>query len=169
MDTTRDTNRSSEDHHERPVPRSNRTYYQHGGVRVTDHWLTVADRRYAIADLTALRTVRGPRDPFVVGATVVAAMAVIVGVVGWRYSETPVVWAGILVGSIVPAGLAALTGRVRHRHYELWAQYRGADVRLLVTPDERVYGAITRALIRAREAAGPPDDLIGHYGLPAPA
>ena len=51
-----------------------------------------------------------------------------------------------------PALILAMTGRLRPCRYELWGRYGGRPVRLFVTDDERVYGQVTRALRRAREA-----------------
>lgn len=166
MDPTRNTTRSPEDPHYHPAPRPMRTYYQAASVRVTDRWLTVGDDRYAIAELHDLRTARGPRDRLVLGAIVVAGSVAVLGAVGMPYLHTMLAWAGVALFATLMACLAATTVRIRNRHYELWAAYRGADVLLLRTSDERAYGAITRALIRAREAT-PPDGAVGGLRFPA--
>jgi hypothetical protein len=50
--------------------------------------------------------------------------------------------------------LAASIGyRLHPRAYELWCEFRGMTILLLRSNSERHYGQITRALLRAREAA----------------
>lgn len=137
--------------HEAAVQRGVRTYYQRAGISVTDHYLTVGGRRYEVAELYDVWTVRGPRDPLGVGAAVVAMM-VLATAVAWSYYGRPMISAGVAAIALIPAGLALTAWKTRRRHYELWADYRGTDVQVLTVLDGEVYGQICRALIRAREA-----------------
>src|SRR5688572_1375804 len=68
------TNPPHEDRQDRSAPQTRRTYYDRSGVSVTERWLTVSGRRYRVDELANLRTARGPRDPFVLGASCAAAV-----------------------------------------------------------------------------------------------
>jgi hypothetical protein len=46
-----------------------------------------------------------------------------------------------------------LNSRLRHRLFELWAQFDGRTVRLFSCHNEREFGQVCRALVRAREYA----------------
>ncbi|HEY8471801.1 MAG TPA: DUF6232 family protein [Natronosporangium sp.] len=45
-------------------------------------------------------------------------------------------------------------GLLQSRLYELWAWFRGQQVRLFQSYDSREFGQVCRALTRAREYAG---------------
>src|SRR5947207_342786 len=40
-----------------------RTFYDRGGVRVTEQWFTVGDAKYPVIELQRLFVARGPRHP----------------------------------------------------------------------------------------------------------
>lgn len=168
VDFTRAITPPPDDRYDRSAPRVTRTYYRRGAVSVTDQWFAIDGRRYAVSGLSRLRTVRGPRNPIARGVTLVAALLTLAVAVGWQRFGEATVWVGVAALALLPAGLAAATWRIRQRHFELWADYHGESIQLLITTDERVYGAITRALIRAREAATPPDNMIASLGTPTP-
>jgi hypothetical protein len=46
-----------------------------------------------------------------------------------------------------------LNSRLRNRLFELWAQFDGRTVRLFYCHNEREFGQVCRALVRARENA----------------
>ncbi|GIG93190.1 hypothetical protein Pen02_81260 [Plantactinospora endophytica] len=112
----------------------------------------VEGRRFPVAELSHLQTARGPHESL--WATVLALA------VALAFAAT-LTWRGL--GGIVGATLggaatfvalgAVLMHRRRPRTYELWGMYRGQTVLLFVTADERRFGQVTRALIRAREVA----------------
>lgn len=157
----------SEDRHESWAARGPRTYYQRAGVSVTDRYLTVGGRRYEIAELYDVWTVRGPRDSLGSGAIVVA-MVVLAIAIGWSYYGRSIVSASLVAVSLVTVGLAVTVWKTRRRHYELWADYYGVDIRVLTVLDSETYGQICRAIIRAREAR----DIapaVGWRGTPSPS
>lgn len=137
--------------------RGHRLLYRHSGIVITVETLQVGGRRYAIAELTDLRTARGPYDPVLLrvvalsGASVVAVAAA----VGVHQPPTQLGVAGyltLLVGGFLPMTVAAVGSRLRPRPFELWAEHRGQSTLLYRAPDERHYGQVTRALLRAVEA-----------------
>jgi hypothetical protein len=129
------------------------TYYNHGGVTVTNRWLTVNGQRHDVSRLDALRTVRGAYPPVVATISWVAVVAVFTVMVSFPFIyREPALWLGVMVVSIVPVAAAIVARRLQPRSYELWARYHGLQVRLLWIPDERTYDDVCRALIWAREA-----------------
>ena len=150
------------------------TYYNHDGVTVTDRWLTITGHRYDVSALDELRTVRGAYQAMVTATAGLAGVVIFAVIVSlpFYYAETAA-WLGVLAVAIVPVVTAIVAWRTQPRPYELWADYRGRPVRLLRVPDEKTYGHVCRALIRAREAHPeqarvlPPGSLIGgRQGLP---
>lgn len=152
MSDTRGTNPSSRGRHDWATPFPGRTYYQRSGVCVTDRYLVTSDGRYEISELRGLRTGRGPCDPVAMGSIVVAAVIVLLIAVTWPRRDPIAGWLMIVAISLVPLGAAVAVCKAKRRHHELWAEYRGADVRLLDISGSEVFGQICRALIRAREA-----------------
>jgi len=131
--------------------------YRQPGILVTYHVFEVAGRRYAVADLSDLRTARGPQDPFAVRAVllaglIVAAVVTAVSFGGGPTGLDPATYLALLAAACLPVLLAVVVARIRPRPFELWGLHYGVMVRLFVTDDERVYGQVTRALRRAREA-----------------
>jgi Family of unknown function (DUF6232) len=125
--------------------------------RVSGGWLIVADRRYDITEMSRLRTARGPRHPLItrslaVSGVVVAAVGVALATTG-AHPATAATYAAAGAVVLVPLTMAAVSHRMRPRHFELWADYRGIATRLLVSDSERQYNQICRALVRAREQA----------------
>jgi hypothetical protein len=149
MEATRNTRALPEDRFVRPEQASHRTFYRGPGVNVTDRWLTVADRRYAVAELDHPRTVRQPMAGF---ARASSAAAVIVGavVVAGAVAGEPTLLVGAPIAVAVPVGIA-VAARLRRRYFALVAEYRGETVELFGASDERRFNQICRALLRARE------------------
>ena len=131
-----------------------RTFYQRDDVRVTDQDLITRDGCYRMYDLCDLRTMRGPRDPLTLGAAAFAGVLLFAVALSWSYFDDPVAWVGVAVVALIPLGAALLVLRLRRRPYQLWADYEGARIMLLTCADRQVYGQISRALLRAREACG---------------
>jgi hypothetical protein len=67
---------------------------------------------------------------------------------------------------IVPIGVAAVMARVRPRPYELWARYHDEVVQLFCSTEEKTFGHVCRALIRARER-GVDEEVDERQYLPA--
>jgi hypothetical protein len=145
------TNPPHEDRKDRSAPGNRRTYYDRSGVSVTERWLTVAGRRYRVDELANLRTARGPRDPFVVGATGAAGAAALALAVASPSLRSVGQWLVALVLVALPVLVALVAWRQRVRRFELWADYQGHAVQVLWTVDATRYGQICRALVRAQE------------------
>ncbi|MEH1167511.1 DUF6232 family protein [Micromonospora sp. CPCC 205539] len=141
----------------RTVPGARSTLlYARPGIVVTVDRLTVCSTSYRVADLTHLRTTRGPHDRVAVRA--VAVTVAMIGGVGLLLGFTGglqrlTAEAYLILGAVflLPAALALIGDRWRPPPYELWGWHRGAEMLLFSTDDERQFGQVTRALLRARE------------------
>lgn len=129
-----------------------RTYYQRNGVCVTDRYLIAEGKRYEISRLRTVWTTRGPHDPVAMSAVIVSVVVVLAVTLGHPDGSGVWGWAVVVAIALVALGLAVAVGKAHGRHYELWAEYNGADLRILESASSEVYGQICRALIRAREA-----------------
>ncbi|WP_406072411.1 DUF6232 family protein [Micromonospora sp. NBC_01638] len=141
----------------RTVPGARSTLlYARPGIIVTVDRFTVGRTSYWVADLTHLRTARGPHDRIAVRA--VAITATMLGGVGLLLGFTGglqhlTAGAYLILGAVflIPAALALVGDRWRPPPYELWGWYQGAEALLFSADDERQFGQVTRALLRARE------------------
>lgn len=134
-----------------------RTYYLGPDAVVTS--TVFADRStgkpFAIRDLRKAHIARThqsqPALVFAVAGLVVMAAA------AWPLTKASPLYGWALLALGVPslAAVAALW-RLRPQTWELWATYRGADVLLYSSTDERVFNQVSRALRRAIEDARPP-------------
>ncbi|HEY8534608.1 MAG TPA: DUF6232 family protein [Micromonospora sp.] len=131
------------------------TLYRQPGIHVTPEWFVVAGRRFPVRELSNLRTTRGAPDRFTVRAvTATALVLVAVGAaLGYRGLDrlNATTCLALLGAVFVPALLAWVGHRRRPRPYELWGTYRGMDTLLFRSDEERQFGQVTRALVRARE------------------
>jgi hypothetical protein len=128
--------------------------------------LTVAGRRYRVDDLANLRTARGPRDPFVVGACGAAGVAALALAIASPSLRSVGQWLVALVLVAVPVIVALVAWKQRTRRFELWADYQGHAVQVLWTFDAMRYGQICRALVRAQEGqARPRASVAGPHRL----
>lgn len=131
-------------------------FYRQPGICVTPDWFIVAGRRFAIGDLTELRAARGARDRLT-GRAVAATAVVLAGIamtIGFTRGLDEVSAAGylaLLVAAFIPVALAWVGDRFRPRPYELWGRHEGLLTLLFSTDEERQYGQVSRALMRARE------------------
>ncbi|NUT21922.1 MAG: hypothetical protein HOV77_22340 [Hamadaea sp.] len=122
------------------------------GIRVTDRWFVVGQRKFDVTELQNLRTVRGSHHPMAVRAAICALLAV-AGIGVFIDRLEPIGLAGLAVAAIL-LGAAAVAAAWRNpRSYEMWAEYRGLSVQLYYCDNERRYNAVSRAVIRARERA----------------
>jgi hypothetical protein len=144
---------------------SNRTYYSGPEALVTDRlfvWRTTPAKGFAVRELRNVGLVRGEADrlrPFTVH---VAAGALILAAATWAMLDTPAAYVLGFLAVAVPGSFAAFTLRSRPRRWELRANYRGHEVVLYASSDERVFNQVARALRRSVEAARPP---AGEYRL----
>jgi len=132
-------------------------YYNRAGVQVTERWFATEDAFYPLAELNRVRTGRGPLHPMVQTTSAVAlvfAAAFVVSLPTLR--GTPAAWLTLAAVAVVPVVAAFVAVRYQPRTYQIWADYRGDTVLVFSTLDEKTFGHVRRALIRARESS-PPD------------
>jgi hypothetical protein len=125
---------------------------------VTGEWFVAGGYHYPVAELHNLRTARGRRHPYTARAMVVTAvgflgLAAAMGLAGSPADVSGGTYLAMAVAFVAPFLLAAIGERLWPRPWELWADYFGITVRLLVTDSEHQYGQVTRALLRAQEIA----------------
>jgi hypothetical protein len=134
-----------------PVVAQPRTaiFYRDSTTYVTDTWLVVAGRRYAVRHLSNVRTVSGSRGSLVRGAAIMSGAVAVVILLTARYLSTAG-WIG--AGIVLAVPLVVLAGELlwTQRRYELWAEYRGLTVRLLCEDSADRSDEIRRALDFAR-------------------
>ncbi|WP_343221601.1 DUF6232 family protein [Polymorphospora rubra] len=161
VNATRQPTRSTEAMSGKPewvTRRTPTTIYRQPGLYITTEWFVIGERRYPIWELTNLRTGRGRRDPLtvrsmMVTAVVVAGVGATLGYVRELNDISPATYLALGAAAMVPMLTAAIGHRLRPRPYELWADIRGRAVMIFASDQERIYGQVTRALIRAKEAA----------------
>jgi hypothetical protein len=151
MEATRKGVLSPEDHFIRQEPAEHRTFYREGGVSITDRWMTISGRRFAIADLNNLRTVREPSSPAAGASTAVACIIAVAAATIVAFSGEPALMVGGPVVAALPVGVAFVVWRMRQRFFALYAEYGRQTMQVFGTSDERRYNQICRALVRARE------------------
>ncbi|MEU7755381.1 DUF6232 family protein [Micromonospora sp. NPDC049101] len=141
----------------RTVPGARSTLlYARPGIIVTVDRFTVGRTSYRVADLTHLRTTRGPHDRIAVRAVAITAgmiggVGLLLGFTGGLQHLTA--GAYLILGAVflLPGALALAGDRWRPPPHELWGWYGGAETLLFSADDERQFGQVTRALLRARE------------------
>jgi hypothetical protein len=135
-----------------PPRRSVVWYYRDADVAVTNHYFHQGRDRYAISELTDLGISRGPAHPSVLISGVIAVVQapIVVPVVAIVRSPMVFVLAAILL--VVPVCVALVSAHRWPPRRQLLARYRGRDLTLFDSYDEREFGQVTRALQRAVEA-----------------
>jgi Family of unknown function (DUF6232) len=128
-------------------------YYHRNGVVVTNKYLTSGAYRYEVGELTDLRQARGSTHPGVVVGLVigVAEAAFVAPFVGLFHK--PVAWLAAVLALAIPCLVGVFCARRWPAQYELLADYRGRQVVVFTTRDEREFGQVARAVRRAIEAA----------------
>ncbi|SCL39142.1 hypothetical protein GA0070624_6463 [Micromonospora rhizosphaerae] len=132
--------------------------YARPGIVVTAERFTVGRNSWAVAELTQLWTTRGPHDRLALRAVAVTAamiggVGVLLGFTGGLQRLTAGAYLTLGAVGLLPLVFALVGDRWRPPAYELWGRYRGAEVLLFSSDDERQFGQVTRALRRAREGA----------------
>jgi hypothetical protein len=132
--------------------------YARPGIVVTAERFTVGRTSWSVAELTQVWTTRGPHDRLAlravgVSAALIGAVGVLLGFTGGLQRLTAAAYLTLGVVGLLPLLLALVGDRWRPPAYELWGRYRGADVLLFSSDNERQFGQVTRALQRAREGA----------------
>ncbi|MFG2057065.1 DUF6232 family protein [Micromonospora sp. NPDC048930] len=130
--------------------------YARPGIVVTAERFTVGRSSWPVAELTQLWTTRGPHDRLAlravaVSAALIGAVGVLLGFTGGLQRLTAAAYLTLGAVGLLPLGLVLIGNRWRPPAYELWGRYRGAEVLLFSSDDERQFGQVTRALRRARE------------------
>jgi uncharacterized protein DUF6232 len=138
-----------------------RTYYRGPDAVVTSElFLRIGEsaKSFTIRDLRNVRIHGNDADSFRPTAAHVAGGLMIILAAAWPLGVAAPLYAIGLVAVGIPA-LAAATVYcwMRPLHWELRATYRGQDVALYSSRDERVFNQVTRALRRALEDTGPPN------------
>jgi Family of unknown function (DUF6232) len=122
------------------------------GIRVTDRYFLVGQRKFDVTELQNLRTVRGSHHPMAVGAAI-CALAAVAGIGVFSGRLQPVGLAGLAIAAILLGAASIAVAWRNPRSYEMWAEYRGMSLQLYYCDNERRYNAISRAVVRARERA----------------
>lgn len=130
--------------------------YARPGIVVTADRFTVGRNSYPVGELTHLRTTQGPHDRLAVRAVavtgaMVGGVGVLLGFTGGLQRLTAGAYLTLGAVSLLPVLLALAGHRWRPPGYELWGRHRGTEVLLFSSDDERQFGQVTRALLRARE------------------
>jgi hypothetical protein len=135
-----------------------RTYYRGPDAVVTSAvFVGCIDptKPYAIRDLRKVCISHTDAERF--GPGHLTAGLLLIAVAAWPLWQASRLYAVILMALGMPAVAAgAAFWRLRPQHWELRATYRGRDVALYSSADERVFNQVSRALRRAIEDARPP-------------
>ncbi|BCB81906.1 hypothetical protein GCM10022251_51690 [Phytohabitans flavus] len=131
--------------------------YQRPGILVTQDWFIVGGRRFPVGELHHLHTARGPAHQLTVRsvtvtAIVLAAIGITLGMTTELNHLSAQTYLALTAVAFVPFLVATIGHRLRPRAYELWGQFRGMTVLLFSSDEQRQYGQVTRALLRAQEA-----------------
>ncbi|MBM2618034.1 hypothetical protein JIG36_20985 [Actinoplanes sp. LDG1-06] len=140
---------------------SKRLYYRSPSVVITDELFVrrgMPLTSYAVRDLHNVGVVRAgsaPGSPTTVLAVAAGTVAAVGA--GWTLLEPPTAYGIGLLAVTVPLA-CTIPSMVRrgNRAWELRAIYRGSDVTLFSSFDEREFNQVKRALRRAIEQAPPP-------------
>ncbi len=135
-----------------PPRRATILYYRQHGVIVTGRHLTVDADRYDLTELGELMQARGSLHSGAVAGGVITVAEALLLVPLVSTLRTPVAWLLSFVALLIPCLVGLVCARRWPAQYELLAQYRGHQVTLFATRDEREFGQVARAVRRALEA-----------------
>ncbi|HEX2416975.1 MAG TPA: DUF6232 family protein [Micromonosporaceae bacterium] len=130
-----------------------RTFYVTDDVVVTETWLVVGRRRMLISELhnPQVSQARASRVPAALGV----AAAIIPALAAATQVGTLTGWVAIILGVSLVLGVAVWLRATEVTHLVLCADYQGTPAApVFWSRDPRVFGQVTRAVLRAREAAG---------------
>ncbi|WP_178134959.1 DUF6232 family protein [Phytohabitans houttuyneae] len=124
---------------------------------MTRDWFVVGGRRFPVGELHHLHTARGPAHQLTVrSVTVTAIVLATIGITLGMTTElnhlSAQTYLALTAVAFVPFLVATIGHRLRPRAFELWGEFRGMTVLLFSSDEERQYGQVTRALLRAQEA-----------------
>jgi hypothetical protein len=130
-----------------------RTFYVTDDVVVTETWLVVGRRRMPISELRnpQVTQARASRVPAALGV----AAAIIPALAAATHVGTLTAWISITLGTGLVLGVAVWLRTTEVPHLVLHADYQGTPAApVFWSRDPRVFGQVTRAVLRARESAG---------------
>ncbi|MEU7904074.1 DUF6232 family protein [Actinoplanes sp. NPDC049118] len=137
-----------------------RTYYRGPDAVVTSDIFVgngAPRTKFAVRELRNVCITHTDADDFRPSAARVTGGLLIIAVAAWPLWMASPLLALALVALGMPATAAgAVFWRLRPQRWELRATYRGTDVWLYASADERVFNQVSRALRRAIEDARPP-------------
>jgi len=137
-----------------------RTYYRGPDAVVTSEIFVgngAPRTQFAIRELRNVCIARTEAEDFRPSAVRITGGLVIIAMAAWPLWMASPSLALALIALGVPATVvAAAFWRLRPQRWELRATYRGADVELYTSADERVFNQVSRALRRAIENVHPP-------------
>jgi uncharacterized protein DUF6232 len=139
---------------------STRTYYRGHDAVVTDElfvWRTTPTKGFVVRELHNVGRVCSNGDRLRPYTAHVIGTALVLVAAALTLLEAPPGYALGVLAIAVPGVFtaAAASRRMRPRRWELHATYRGYEVVLYASPDERVFNQVTRALRRSVEDARP--------------
>jgi hypothetical protein len=129
-----------------------RTYYRGPDAVVTSEvfvWRTTPPQVFVIRELHRVGLVRGGGDRVQPYQAMVLTMSM------WPLVKAPVMVASAILVATVPLVAVVVYRRTRPRRWEIHAHYRGADVLMFASRDERIFNQVARALRRAMEDRDP--------------
>jgi hypothetical protein len=132
------------------------TFYRSPGVLVTTDVFQRGwpdPEQFRIRDLRRVRAMTARPRHATVNAVTGAGVVLVAGATGVPLVEGKQIW--LAVAALLAAGPTVMCGACMRRRQQVWelrAVYHGAPVLLLRTPDERMFGQVKRALVRALEA-----------------
>jgi hypothetical protein len=140
------------------------TFYNHRGVRITDHWVVIDGRRYPVRGLSGVRTSRGPINRMAVRALGVGGSMFAVALLLGPVLPVPMTAALGLVG-LGALGTGFVATRLQPREQMLWIDVQGSELMLISTRDAIEMGKVRRALRRAIERDA---QFLRNHGLGNP-
>lgn len=109
--------------------------------------------QFALADLSQIQVVRGASDQGTRRtATLGAVGALAVAAAVSPLVDAPQGWAVAVVAVFGTVMAAGMSHALRRPRWQLQAEHNGATILLYSTTDERTFGQVKRALVRAIEA-----------------
>ena len=116
---------------------------------MTDESVRIEGRSYRLRELHDVVVSQQHTTPVLATAIVAAVVFLVAFLLGLGFGR---VWAFLVVVAVGGLAIAAWLVVRRPVSYEVWARYRGLEVRLFSTTDQAQLSRITRALKRALEA-----------------
>ena len=132
------------------------TYYRSSAVVVTTQEFQRGwpdPERFQVRELRDVKVTVGRPQGTGMRAVAGAGALVVGATAGWPLVEGNAAW--LTAAMLVAAAPSAMCGACLRRRQQVWelrASYRDKPVLLLRTQDERTFGQVKRALVRALEA-----------------